>query len=1258
MRQPRFAGTHASVWRSQIASLAQPNLRRINTIKLPVENAHLHLDFDNATAAYNFSHGIGRGTLTGFLCATHLAGFRLFPSAPEAAQFRNRNRYPEAQFRTALESRFNLSHPKISVQSLHRVLSKRRRRVRGQLPDWTTFQLARFLYADWTGDRPPSDLDNPVWEFANTIAQPVVAQIGNWNALADNPIRALSLVSDRLYQIYSGFPDFANLPPSIPHHPTTATICLDPSAKLVPIDPDTPEIALYQTVSILAAHLRRENPKMTLDHPAFAETLGLALTTPNSSGMSWLFGVGLNYFRETSLTRIARDFRASDKHRERLAQVVDYALALPPDPLFATNHHRDYSSQHGVRLRGWVSNYVARLQHLHALCADLPPIADHSRLAHSHHADLFDNLDFNAADLVHLAQSIPTRVDRATRAIATLSGDGIPTPNDLAALDAVRRDLRLYHERTRHLDRRIGHILNPANKSPYEDHQLVTLASIRDQLNATLPAFPHLTRFTGGRIATETDTATLETNFNLALATRRTHFDRLHRWAIQHNRENGLPLRPHPALRSKEEDALIRQATDPALAVEYATRRILHALSYRLRRLTPETAHALRAPLRAALGSRREAQKLFQPPGTAVLYPPRSDRTNSPLLPINLDRAAGEDFVALVAQAMSELENRLAEHPDRTSAHLRDLLILEEFIFHIELQILFGPVPADVATPDYENLPLTIPSSLTHALAGETVTAGTALRAFSLLTNLVNALWYRVSRPGIRVPATFHRTQHNTLVYVPKDREWTPPTRYLEAKGAIANALSSDAIVRISNTAIAPLETLKQLSHSEYRTPGARELLVQLPHDWYVELNLRNDEPLPVTGTRITKTGTNLAKVADTTKPAYRLIGPPAYKNQLDQTLLGQHLRFGEWSLNITREYRYQLQYRNRTLSLAAVPERDYVEIALPLQLNTDIAPAPETLFYDRFAIIHLIRQHVHYAIFSIRDCLDIGTSNPILCKTGRPLVGHLSVSSARWRAAPAPRLPKPKRMRHRARTAPGEEFAVIRKTDIGAMCRTINQILSQHRAFPVLEPLAHTSGNTQFDLIHRAVLQHYLYSSTDSHRLMRRNFWFGAYRWTHPYLRLHSWDPDAHAFTGPPEPVALYPGMSFATAGAYHTCSRCRRNPFDSIDALNHSRNVHRGTPIDIGNGTIDPVVAPGKYTSRQLARAIRQYLRQRPNPKSPQTPRQEFRCLYTDCHHRVRQLPNAIINHGKALIERIDTRATHAALERLNAKKSEQVS
>ena len=87
-KRGNLSGEKARKWRRGVGALAEKPGKDSRARKFPLEISESAFDFAEALRLFNAVEGVGRGSLLGLLCATHLSGFRVFGGAGGAKEFR------------------------------------------------------------------------------------------------------------------------------------------------------------------------------------------------------------------------------------------------------------------------------------------------------------------------------------------------------------------------------------------------------------------------------------------------------------------------------------------------------------------------------------------------------------------------------------------------------------------------------------------------------------------------------------------------------------------------------------------------------------------------------------------------------------------------------------------------------------------------------------------------------------------------------------------------------------------------------------------------------------------------------------------------------------------------------------------------------------------------------------------------------------------------------------------------------------------
>ena len=242
------------------------------------------------------------------VCAVHLSGFRLFSKAAETSQFLNRSRYPENEFAQALAVHTDITNPSVTVRAIEGVFVTPPRKQNGVERPWSAGELAKRLFQSWNSRSPrEGEKNQPELLLAQGIAHEVSKAFCGWKELADNPVHALACADDYLATLGDRFPKLRALPPATAGSAQAGTLAFDSESPFVAMVGNE-EIWLHQVVAICAGRLKRDLPELDPLSPQFAGKLTASIVTSQNNGLSWLFGKGLRFLRQSSITQIAKTF--------------------------------------------------------------------------------------------------------------------------------------------------------------------------------------------------------------------------------------------------------------------------------------------------------------------------------------------------------------------------------------------------------------------------------------------------------------------------------------------------------------------------------------------------------------------------------------------------------------------------------------------------------------------------------------------------------------------------------------------------------------------------------------------------------------------------------------------------------------------------------------------------------------------------------------------------------------------------------------
>ena len=1270
MRRQHHSGQKARDWRRKVSALARRQKESVFTYKFKLDIQDGDVDFDTAARTYDITEGISRGSLIGLVCAVHLSGFRLFSTEAETRQFLNRNRYPEAAFAKALGAHTEVKNAAVTVRSIEKVFTTLPRKSGGVERPWSADELARRLFQAWNNRSPrESEKDQPEFILAQGIAHKVTKKFSGWKELADNAAGALACVDEHLATLGDSFPKLGALPPATDGTGPSGTLAYDPESPFVDMA-ENKEIWLHQVVAICASRLKRDMPTLALTSSNFAGRLNGYGVTSQNNGLSWLFGNGLRSFRKSSIEQIIEDLGVPREERRRVEQLKAFADAIPVNPFFDTDGYAEFRSSVGGKISSWVSNYWNRIGELTALHSQPPVISIPARLTDAESATLFSGQHTDAAGLMVLSDRIPERVKEAGNALAILRGQGIPGPEHIATVEAVASELTELTGQLAMLDNRIEQEIEDAEDAE-DTNRAEVLKSLKPGIPKGLKELPKLNRISGGTDDARDEIQRLETSLNKAMQRRREHFQRLAEWADRVASFNLVPV-----LEERERKALSDRGMDPALANEYALRRLLNRIGAMSRRLSPSAGERVREAMTPLFREKREANLYFHN-RRGVIYRHPFSTSRHRAYALDMDRAYATDWLSWLEEQVAEIREELRSVPTADQARLRDLLAMEAFVFTTRLGGLPDHVPGRLAKPELDGDFIVIPPLLAAQLNADEVPRDVAVRAFNLFNSAINGLSFRAFRDSFIVRTKFLRLGHEELFYVPKDRPWQPPADYSSAKGEIAKGLALPAVARDQTDAVLPRKTVEGLSKAKFPEPGSRALLRQAPHDWFVELDLRHGTAPKLAGLPIKKNAAELKRWRVMKSPAFRLIGPPSFKTWLDRALTDtgrdKDIKLGDYTLLLDRYFKQSFRVTGEEVRLLSEPVKINAELAVPV---IDKRPYPETndnLLFDNIVAIDQGERRIGYAIFSLRNFVENNSQDPLE-------VGTVAIPAFRQLMAAV--------RRHRGSRQPNQKVGQtyskalmrFRENVVGDVCNRIETLCERFRGFPILESSVGNfeAGSRQLEMIYGSVLRRYTFSKVDAHKTIRRHHWFTADSWEHPYVHTRTWSKKEKQYSGPSKPLPTFPGVAINPAGTSQICHRCKRNVLHALRSLPDKIEVREDGRIPLGDGTIrlleradyppralkefrrrkerpplNTPVSKGTRPRHDIERIVKRNLRQAPRSEmSPDTTQARFTCVYVDCGFEGHADENAAINIGRRFLERIDVEKSRATLRDLTER------
>ena len=529
-------------------------------------------------------------------------------------------------------------------------------------------------------------------------------------------------------------------------------------------------------------------------------------------------------------------------------------------------------------------------------------------------------------------------------------------------------------------------------------------------------------------------------------------------------------------------------------------------------------------------------------------------------------RAATESFVRKFKKWVAQLDGS-------SMNSTRDVAILEQCIFDLQVTGLQKDVPSHLATPD-EHCELSLPHSVNLALKKDTVGTGEVARIFNGYASKINGLCARLSRDEVIVKLRLQHIGDKAFYWLPKtSKNWRLPPAIATGESNLAKGWkylqkSKDLFVNgdvNSGIAAARLaDTVRSLDKMGSTKGHNGEAILcaclrEMPHDWYYKVGKHypqleptvdekhkpfvNDKNLldglmEVNGGKIT-----LKNMASDCQPQHyiRLVGPSRYKGWLDKALLPdkkQRVTFGDTSLIVEKEYmqsfnggELRAEYKKTRLLAAAV-----FKAPTPVIAQNTVFP-----FARRFIAIDLGERGIGYAVFNVPDAKTTVQIDPAE-------FGHVAVPILRHLMQRVDNDRRRKQPRQRFQSNINTSLQQMREAAIGELAGVIDGLMEKYEAFPIFESNVGSfeSGGRMLKMVYGSILHLYLYRTVDAHESKRAQHWLTggrAPRWIHPdIIRTGKTNNTA---------LVLYPGASVNAYGTSQTCSRCGKNPVEIMNDI-----------------------------------------------------------------------------------------------------------
>ena len=1284
MQSDYLGGVRALDWRKRVAASSEGrDGDHVRTFKFPLKiEEDLSCILPNAEKLYDILEGTDKGSLAALVFATHLSGFRLFGAAAETEAFEAKEQFRDREFVEIANKNFNKPKPPGNLCPSE-IFITLKSNPRGENAAWDFDCILRKLHRHFGITN--NEADECLLGVFTSATKTIHGKYTEWSHVRKNLQEALGIFSRAFQAIDADFPDFSMVTPQ-PIKPDNRIFAYDPGMTFHEMNIETSDYWAHRSISVIVQSLLNDG-KQSGD-----KTIKTRFTTRSHNGFGWLFGNGLVWLQNTSTQEICDNLSIPESEINRVSQLQAFAKALPcRDPLWQTDGFGVFRKAVGGKFDSWISNYWSRLNGLQKYFGEQSEIniPSPSDSLEKEYNNLFSGNNLSADELRRAAKdTLPQEMNKAREAIQSLKGEAKYKETDIEKVQNA----------TAYLGSLLGEIqiLNNRIEQKKENEETSDAKQQWEQLKINIKNIKkpdRLNRIGGGATRVSEVTSEIEMSLAALLEVRRKHYDDL----MKHAEKSGN-TDPLPNLAAVERKKLEDKGRDPASAKENARRRLLHQFAILANRMSEKTREDLIKIIKPAFPEKnrvgrknRDANKFFYNRQGAIYVSPFSTRRHEPL---SLEKTGLEkDWLAEAESLLKSVMKNLSN--SGTPDLLKDMLILEGYIFAMRLRCLPLSIPADLgkhALPMHKEEKIFIPPVLRAQFEHSSkVSRDAVLRLFNLYANAINGLLFQATRTGFVTRVVLSRVDTDKLIYVPKQNvEWIPPKPYFKGQSPVARALRKDWIVWKENGHVVNVEnTFTKLCETKgaINTEEAAAYLSQSPHDWWLQLCIEGigEERCGMT---VSTSGKGSFANAGATHPCLvRLRGPSSRRTVLDRTLWmktrGNDLKLGDPNLIMDTRYSQKVELKNGLPCIKVEPGTTTMEAAVALIDKAALDTTSPFDMYNHIVAIDQGERGIGYAVFDLREWIETGQPKPMI-QNGRTVTGMVSVPSIRAliRAVRS----------HRGRRQPQQKanlrYSTLlqqrRENVVGDVCNRIDTLCEKYGGFPVLESTVGNfeAGGKQLELVYNSVSKMYLYdNSSEAQNAKRHHRWACAKKWQHPWLVKRKYNSGEGWLDQPDDLYNLYPGASVAPAGTSQVCHQCKRNPIQAIKDFQHSHfDVDEGGCIQLPNGQIKlckgseppvgeenekwekrmgkekkrlPLNRPmgaGKYKKDEMERQLRRNLR-RPNPsfQSPDTTQSRYHCVYTDCNFAGHADVNAAINIGvKFLGERVHFGASKEKLEK----------
>ena len=1236
----RHGGVQAKNWRRKVANSAKrPPSVLMRTLSFPLELNLSPAEFDAANGLYNTVEGFESGSLGYLLLCAHLSGLSLFQNAAQGASARQAAQFPNAQFVKAMEEGLGIVLPELTPQALLNLFQSTPRKN----PPYTAEEVANRIHSGCFGKKMSEKTDDHLREVFLIIGQAAVGSAATYADLKDKALLALAACGDALRQ---QSPLFPSLRVSLAANTMDISLAFDGVVDSVQAD----EPQVYWLHHVIACLLRR-------DPSASAAQIQDALLSFSNNALSQLFGSLLfsskgaaGYLRSVTLAQFNADLgippnRASDAERFLAA-----ASAIAPPQFFNEGGYSNYRPAVAGKLRSWVSNYLSRLK---TLCTQIEALKG-AQLPATEPMPLLqilDGLGLCMADMQLMLVERQRAVAGAARTLKVLSGDDA-SARPITSAQELEADLKSISD----IHGTFRSVLNQINQR-LEEGPDPTLMDWREALAIAESDVFVLPRISGGAADVEQGLDEINQRLEFLFANVEAFAEFIKSKATGSITTYLVSIQ-NQELQRAATIASRRLSVDDAMVL--AKRRLMHGIHRLSKRLSPERQAFVINWLQPVIvhelqkGSAKTFNRLKFNDQGRLYKSPWSPGRHQPL-PVNWEVFDEVPWRYNLQRLQDTLRNELVSAP--SAAVLQDYLELLRYNTEIDIQTLGAPVQVAelAAAVSLSNFDLHF--KLKVAFAKPTVSGADLSSLLAWLGAQLAKMRFFARREQFIVRHKFSRVGQDDLILVPKDRVWEMPRKYVAAKDGIGPMLRKHPVIE-EGTAIQSVQLFQKAAGLPLSS-GSSHLLQQIPHDWFLPLDLKANIGTDITGLPVGKESVrkpDKLRRSVSCKGA-RLVGPSSYLMQLSGMLTGQ-TEAKEWMLILDWTYRSSLVFSGQSPKIVGQQDGCLVRVAIPIEHI--VQPQDSLGLFENVVAIDLGERQVGYAVFSVRDALTASNINPLTDpRTQRPANGAVRISGVNnlINAVKVHRSGQASNSKLKQNYDRGLE---LMRNSVGSeIVQRIEALCARFNGFPLLESsvVNFQTGSRQLDLVYGDVVRHFTYSGVDAHTAARKEHWMGAEQWVHPYLMAKTYDEATKKRSGKAKPLSLFPGTSVNPAGTSQVCTACQRNSRESLRQTGEKFTVSDQGIVQTVNGSIRLLISlsqseadfhrarrekknlpfneplrSGTYSLREMlgfeGRARRQ---KNPSQMARDTTQSRFQCLFTDCGATYHADAGASINIGR---------------------------